>query len=98
MPRSNARVDPHRAVLRHVVPDGSRVETRQVYAEVEVMTTLVLLRSTATGAVRFVQPEGAMLHAGDLIATVTGAHDSAASGIAPATPRAGAARAFSNRS
>ncbi|GFR43976.1 hypothetical protein Agub_g5120, partial [Astrephomene gubernaculifera] len=57
-------------LVRRLLPGGARVERDQPYAEMEVMKMVMPLLSPASGTLRWVVPEGGVVAAGDLIASL----------------------------
>lgn len=57
-------------LVRYVVADGQHVAKDQPYAELEVMKMYVTLTAPESGVIRTIKIEGAILEAGDLIATL----------------------------
>ncbi|GLC69098.1 hypothetical protein PLESTF_000789000 [Pleodorina starrii] len=57
-------------LMRRLLPSGARVERDQPYGEMEVMKMVMPLLSPASGVIRWVVPEGGVLAAGELIASL----------------------------
>jgi acetyl-CoA carboxylase / biotin carboxylase 1 len=72
-------------VARFVVEDGSHVSSGQQYAEIEVMKMYMPVYSTESGILRHFIREGAVVKAGDCIATLDLDDPSRVSKIVPAT-------------
>ncbi|CAG9465063.1 unnamed protein product [Pedinophyceae sp. YPF-701] len=57
-------------LMRLLVEDGAHVDADQPFAEVEVMKMLMTLHAPLAGTIRVRMPEGSVLSAGDLIASL----------------------------
>ena len=57
-------------LVRYLTADGVHVDKDKPYAEIEVMKMYITLTAPESGVIRTVKPEGAVLEAGDLIATL----------------------------
>eukprot|EP00603_Paraphysomonas_imperforata_P004269 CAMPEP_0114418674 /NCGR_PEP_ID=MMETSP0103-20121206/3623_1 /TAXON_ID=37642 ORGANISM="Paraphysomonas imperforata, Strain PA2" /NCGR_SAMPLE_ID=MMETSP0103 /ASSEMBLY_ACC=CAM_ASM_000201 /LENGTH=2325 /DNA_ID=CAMNT_0001587049 /DNA_START=49 /DNA_END=7026 /DNA_ORIENTATION=+ len=62
-------------VARFLVPDGAHVMKGDAFVEIEVMKMYMSLKVEESGIVKFQLSEGAVLAAGDLIATMTLDHE-----------------------
>jgi acetyl-CoA carboxylase/biotin carboxylase 1 len=57
-------------LVRFLVADGAHCDKKQPYAEIEVMKMYITLVVAEAGVIRLVRPEGSIIEAGDLLATL----------------------------
>ena len=57
-------------LVRYLTADGVHVDKDKPYAEIEVMKMYITLTAPEAGVIRTLKPEGSVLEAGDLIATL----------------------------
>jgi len=58
-------------LVRYLVEDGTHLNAGAPFAEVEVMKMYMPLTTQNSGIIHFVKSEGSVLHAGDVVATMT---------------------------
>ena len=57
-------------LVRYLLPDGAHIQQNKPYAEIEVMKMYITLNSPEDGFVKLLKPEGSIIEAGDLLATL----------------------------
>jgi len=68
---SELRSDVTGKLIRFLQSDGEEVEANKPYAEVEAMKMVMPLQATESGSIFHQKPEGSIIEAGDLLATLT---------------------------
>jgi len=58
-------------LVRFLVPEGAHVSKDKPYAEIEVMKMYISLTAPEDGLLRHAKPEGSIIEAGDLLATLS---------------------------